>query len=348
MPTLFASSHYGSSQFDSGLFRPESAPSLFAFPLARLINGSAMRTVKQNDSYILKVFMADAADRLSGLDGLTLAVTISKPGADFVAISPTQVDRGYGWYDVTLTTSHLDTVGDNVVRATAAGADVSETVIQVRPRVLGDPVTLDASVTGTGFTAIPWNAAWDAEVQSEAADAFAGTEILLSSDAITAMAQGVRTELTVELGRIDAPISESTLSQEAIDDIIDGINEGIAPPRINMRPDPGFTFQVSRRADGTYKCTRPLRIAPGAVETIHPAIDMSPLFGQFNFVQTVGTPSISGGSLTVAAEGARDTYAILEVDGTATASEERTITVVVTMTSGASVQVKLDVEVFDE
>lgn len=119
-------------------------------------------------------------------------------------------------------------------------------------------------------------------------------------------------------------------------------------PRINMRPDPGFTFQVSRRADGTYKCTRPLRIAPGVVETIHPAIDLSPLFGQFNYVQSVGTPSISGGSLTVAAEGPRDTYAILEVDGTATGGEERTITVAVTMTSGASVQVKLDVEVFDE
>lgn len=275
-----------------------------------------------------------------------------------------------------------------------------------------DAILLDTAEIGTagaGLSAIPWRAAWDAEVQSEVADAlavydpptkaemdsgFAGISITLSPEDIAAIAAavdideasltsavwaynsrtltagtnivlakgtgvtgfndldaaGIRSAVGLASANIDTQFDNIsvTLTAQDIEDIIDGINEGIAPPRINMRPDPGFTFQVSRRADGTYKCTRPLRIAPGAVETIHPAIDMSPLFGQFNYVQTVGTPSISGGSLTVAAEGARDTYAILEVDGTASAGEERTITVVVTMTSGASVQVKLDVEVFDE
>lgn len=317
-------------------------------------------------TYGLPFRLIDANDETQVVTGASPSVAICKSGQTaFSAGSGTVTELADGAYKYNWSASDLNTLGPMLVKITATGAVTLTGRVDVvshnpgsllGPSVAGRTVALDASggvaldstINGSAFTAIPWNAAWDDEVQSEAADAFAGTEILLSADAITAMAQGVRTELTVELDRIDAPISESTLSQEAIDDIIDGINEGIAPPRINMRPDPGFTFQVSRRADGTYKCTRPLRIAPGAVETIHPAIDMSPLFGQFNYVQTVGTPSISGGSLTVAAEGARDTYAILEVDGTATASEERTITVVVTMTSGASVQVKLDVEVFDE
>jgi hypothetical protein len=124
-----------------------------------------------------------------------------------------------------------------------------------------------------------------------------------------------------------------------------GEGGGTTQPRINRVPDPAFTFKVSRRADGTYACPGTLLVVPGAVEIIHVAIDMSPLFGTTNFVETVGTPSISGGDLTVEAEGPRDWFAFIEVDGTATASEEREITVPVTMTSGAVVQVKLDVSV---
>lgn len=146
----------------------------------------------------------------------------------------------------------------------------------------------------------------------------------------------------------NSPAPEVELTEEQIDDIAEQIGEsvGTTQPRINREPDPAFTFQVSRRADGTYKCTRPLRLSPGSVETVHPFIDMSPLFGRNNFVETVGTPVVSGGSLTAQAEGPRDWYAAIQVDGTATASESRTITLPITMTSGAVVRVVLDVLVF--
>lgn len=39
------------------------------------------------------------------------------------------------------------------------------------PAAVGSAMTLDAAETGTGLTAVPWNASWDAEVQSECADA---------------------------------------------------------------------------------------------------------------------------------------------------------------------------------
>jgi hypothetical protein len=146
---------------------------------------------------------------------------------------------------------------------------------------------------------------------------------------------------TIEM-RDGAEVTASSLAAE-IGAIETG---GETQSRINRKPAPAFTFKVSRRADGTYECTSKLRIVPGSVETLYPAIDMSPLFGPNINVRTVGTPAISGGSITVAAEGPHDTYAYIEVDGTATASEERTITVPVTMDTNETVQVKLYVEVF--
>jgi hypothetical protein len=121
---------------------------------------------------------------------------------------------------------------------------------------------------------------------------------------------------------------------------------GSLTPRSNRKPAPAFTFKPSRRADGTYECPQKLRIVPGAVETIYAYIDMSPLFGPDNFVDEIGTPSISGGSITVEADAPRDAGAYIKVDGTATASESRTITVPITMESTDTVLVKLNVEVF--
>jgi phage baseplate assembly protein W len=55
---------------------------------------------------------------------------------------------------------------------TPAGASVSADILAVKTEtasILAD--TDDIGVAGAGLTAIPWNAAWDAEVQSEATDA---------------------------------------------------------------------------------------------------------------------------------------------------------------------------------
>ncbi len=142
------------------------------------------------------------------------------------------------------------------------------------------------------------------------------------------------------------------LSEESAEDLADIIGTelqglmGTTQPRINQPPDPGFTTQVSCRNDGTYKCTKPIRITSGAITQVFAFIDMSPLFGANNLVETVGTPTVSGGSVTASAEGPRDTYAVVELDGTATAGEERTVTVPVTMSSGTQVDVVFDLEVF--
>jgi hypothetical protein len=118
-------------------------------------------------------------------------------------------------------------------------------------------------------------------------------------------------------------------------------------PRINRKQAPGFTTQVSGRSDGTYKCTKPIRLTAGAVEQVYVFIDMSPLFGNADFVETVGAISVSTGSIAEGSErGPRDIYAVVELDGTA--DDDCEVTVPVTMTSGTTVDVVFDVEILDD
>lgn len=71
----------------------------------------------------------------------------------------------------TLTTNvaTVDTVVDGIVTTlgTPAGASVSADIAAIEAQ------TDDIGAAGAGLTSIPWNASWDAEVQSEVADALA-------------------------------------------------------------------------------------------------------------------------------------------------------------------------------
>lgn len=90
-----------------------------------------MRTLNQSTARNVMVFMTDEDDHLTGLTGLTLTCTLSKDGAEFASISPTVTERGNGWYNIALTSTHTNTVGDLVLRATATGADSAEVAMQV-------------------------------------------------------------------------------------------------------------------------------------------------------------------------------------------------------------------------
>jgi hypothetical protein len=67
---------------------------------------------------------------------------------------------------VTTLTGHTGQTGDNFARLGApAGASVSADIAAIEAQ------TDDIGAAGAGLTALPWNAAWDAEVQSEVTDA---------------------------------------------------------------------------------------------------------------------------------------------------------------------------------
>ena len=170
------------------------------------------------------------ADGVAVTDGVVGDFKISKNGGAPAALnaSATLTHRHTGHYSLALTTSDLDTVGsaeividdttnacppktitvieeavyDALFAASAAGYGTAQTGDSFAR--LGAPAgasvsadiaaieaqTDDIGAAGAGLTAVPWNAAWDAEVESEVADALA--------------AVGLTTTIT---GRIDAAIS---------------------------------------------------------------------------------------------------------------------------------------------
>jgi len=91
----------------------------------------------------LKLYLAGTK---TAATGRTLAVTISKAGGAFTnpnvgATNATEISDG--WYKVTLATTDTNTLGDLVVRGTAAGCDDSERVLGV------------VKATNGGLTALP-------------------------------------------------------------------------------------------------------------------------------------------------------------------------------------------------
>jgi hypothetical protein len=80
-------------------------------------------------------------------------------------------------------------VDANAVKVGATGAGTAQTA-----RDLG--ATL--GVAGAGLTAVPWNAAWDAEVQSEAQDAI--TALALATAAALATVDGIVDDILVDTG----------------------------------------------------------------------------------------------------------------------------------------------------
>ena len=81
------------------------------------------------------LLMVSNGDHVTGLAGLTLALTASKDGAAFASITPTVTDRGSGWYGVMLTSAMTDTPGDLCLHATATGADPADRRFEVETYV---------------------------------------------------------------------------------------------------------------------------------------------------------------------------------------------------------------------
>lgn len=90
-----------------------------------------MRNLTQNSTYNLMVFLTSQTDHVSGISGETLTVELSKNGAPFISISPSIADRSYGWYRISLTSSHTDTSGDFVLHITSANSDPTDIIYTV-------------------------------------------------------------------------------------------------------------------------------------------------------------------------------------------------------------------------
>lgn len=152
---------------------------------------------------------------------------------------------------------------------------------------------------------------------------------------------GLSTQITALPVPLDAAGTRAALGM--VDDDLDAQLDAIAAgggggesmPRVNFPPDQGFIRKVP--SNGPSNIVLPIWLPAGDVGEQIVAIDMSPLYGKSNLVKNVGVPTMTpgGSSITVAASGPHDWYAYVLLDGVATAGEERTVTVVIEMESGA-------------
>lgn len=84
-----------------------------------------MDILKQSTATIITIFMVSSVDHLSGKTGLGSALTVylAKSGTGFSAITPVVTELAYGWYSITLTSTHTNTLGSLLLHVTGSGAD---------------------------------------------------------------------------------------------------------------------------------------------------------------------------------------------------------------------------------
>ena len=114
--------------------------------------------ILQNTARNLMVFMTDSSDHVTGKTGATLTITLSKDGAAFASITPTVTERGSGWYNLALTSTHTNTLGDLVLHITASGADptdLREEVVAAVPDVNVSKMNT-ATLYGSGTSGDLW------------------------------------------------------------------------------------------------------------------------------------------------------------------------------------------------
>ena len=90
-----------------------------------------MRHISQSTTRNVMVLMVQSADHITGLTGATLTITLSKNGGAFGSISPTVTERGTGFYNVALSATDTDTLGDLALHITAASADPTDLLSEV-------------------------------------------------------------------------------------------------------------------------------------------------------------------------------------------------------------------------
>lgn len=211
-----------------------------------------MRELKQSTAVNVMLFMADSTDHITGKTGLTLTVTLSKDGGAFASISPTVTERTSGWYNVALTASHTDTLGDSVVRATATGADASERALNVVANVEKDSYDIVAhasygnaqlvrsttpgnalDVSATGEAGLDFNNIKDAAGAKTLANITVPvvttlTDAPFDSSGITTLLSRIASALTITTGKVD--VNDKTgfsLSSAGVQAIWDAITSGL-------------------------------------------------------------------------------------------------------------------------
>jgi hypothetical protein len=174
-----------------------------------------MRQIKQHTAANVMIFMTSSTDHFSGKTGLTLTINASKDGAAFSSIAPTVNERGNGWYGVSFATAHLDTLGELALHVTATGADAGDFKLLVVEANTGELTPTERTATANEIESQIINDA-DSEKVLEAIVNKINAMTDLDALTLAAIASAIRSELTLELARLDTEVS----SRLAADDYL--------------------------------------------------------------------------------------------------------------------------------
>ena len=107
----------------------------------RIKQGDFMQTRKTGTTTDpVVIYMTDSSDHVSPKTGLAPTITISKAGSTtFGTANGATAELGSGWYSLAGHTSDRDTIGVNIVKATAAGADPWPGIVNI---VSYDPLNI--------------------------------------------------------------------------------------------------------------------------------------------------------------------------------------------------------------
>ncbi len=223
-----------------------------------------MRRLPQSTAYTIKLKVYLASDHVTAATGKTVAITIQKGTGAFgnpAAGATNATELANGWYYVALGTGDTDTLGDLIIRGTAASCDDSEQIAQVVNANNGGlealPDAQDAAAgglytrgTGAGQINQAANGQIDANVVVMAANTVTASAVAdgaidagaIAADAITAakiadgaidagaLATGAITSAKFAAGAIDAAaiaadaIGASELAADAVTEIQNGLS----------------------------------------------------------------------------------------------------------------------------
>lgn len=204
------------------------------------IDGTALQPTATFAAGDVKVMLDEAAEanatNLPTDEGQTYSIVITAAQMTAARVVVILVDQTSPqlWLDTTLVidtyghasaqhaldlgTASTAQTGDSYARLGApAGASVSADILQVKGYVD------DIGAAGAGLSAIPWNAAWDAEVQSEAQDAITASALATAANLATVdtVVDGIETHVHATDGHVQADYGAT---EKAAIDLLDDAN----------------------------------------------------------------------------------------------------------------------------
>jgi hypothetical protein len=185
---------------------------------------------------------------------------------------------------------------------TPAGASISADIAAIEAQ------TDDIGVAGAGLTAIPWNAAWDAEVQSEATDALNAYDPPTNAEMVERTLAAADYATAAALDAVDNFVDTEVAAIKTVADAIQAKTD-------NLPSDPADHSVVIAATDA-------ILTAVGTVDTVVDAIKVTTDKlddtleddgGTYRFTANALEEAPSGGSAPTAAEIA---YAVWDEDAT--------------------------------